>query len=104
MPSGFISFYNKLAAFNVESLFTRRRNPGPPRTIYVNETLPAEYYDAKGSPRKEHVYITNQVITSKYTVLTFLPRNLLEQFRRIANMCVSVFLSLVFVLRFLSTM
>lgn len=28
---------------------------------------------------------SNEIVTSKYTPLTFLPRNLFEQFRRIAN-------------------
>ncbi|EEB91726.1 hypothetical protein MPER_09870 [Moniliophthora perniciosa FA553] len=75
-----------LEAFSVESLFVKKRPPGPKRTIYVNEELPKEYWDHKKKRIKaEHVYTTNQVITSKYTILTFLPRNLLEQFRRIAN-------------------
>ncbi|TFK63348.1 phospholipid-translocating P-type ATPase [Pluteus cervinus] len=81
----FAGWYTKLAAFNVETLFVRKREPGPPRTIYVNENLPEGFRDQKGKVTKDHVYVTNQVITSRYTVLTFIPRNLLEQFRRIAN-------------------
>lgn len=56
----------------------------------MNENLPEEYIDHQGSVHKEHIYATNQVITSKYTILTFIPRNLLEQFRRVANVCVNV--------------
>lgn len=81
------AWYNKLAAFNVEDLFSRKHLPGPPRTVTVHQDLPADYRDGKGKVKKEHVYQTNQVITSKYTIITFLPRNLLEQFRRVANMC-----------------
>jgi phospholipid-translocating ATPase len=84
--TSFGKWYAKVAAFNVESLFSRRREPGPPRTVFVNENLPEDYFGPRGKPKKEHIYATNQVITSKYTVLTFFPRNLLEQFRRIANM------------------
>lgn len=91
-PSAFSAWYQKVADFNVEALFSRKRPPGPPRSVYVNEDLPEEYFDQKHKPRKENVYTTNQVITSKYTVITFLPRNLLEQFRRIANVCVIIFL------------
>ncbi|KAF8077575.1 phospholipid-translocating ATPase [Lyophyllum atratum] len=80
------SWYARAVAFNVESLFSRKREPGPPRTIFVNEHIPAHYIDPKGKPKPEHVYTSNQVITSKYTVITFLPRNLLEQFRRVANL------------------
>jgi len=86
--AGFIAWYDKLAAFNVESLFSRHREPGPPRTIFLNEDLPPEYLGKNNKPKKEHIYTTNQVITSKYTIFTFLPRNLLEQFRRVANVCV----------------
>jgi len=82
------AWYDKVASFNVENLFTKKREPGPRRTVFLNEGLPEEYYDKKGRVQKQHVYVTNQVITSKYTFITFLPRNLLEQFRRIANMYV----------------
>jgi phospholipid-translocating ATPase len=44
------------------------------------------------------VYPTNQVITSKYTIITFLPRNLLEQFRRVAN----IFFLFIAILQFFS--
>jgi phospholipid-translocating ATPase len=91
----FKSWYARLAAFNVQDLFTRKRPLGPPRTLYVNESLPQGCFDAKGKVKREYVYASNQVITSKYNVITFLPRNLLEQFRRIANMCVMIFILLV---------
>jgi phospholipid-translocating ATPase len=87
--SGPFAWYNKLAAFNVEDLFSRKQLPGPARSVVVHQDLPADYRNEKGKVKKEHVYRTNQVITSKYTIITFLPRNLLEQFRRVANMCVN---------------
>ena len=83
--SRIVFWYEKLAAFNVESLFSRKRQPGPPRSVFVNEELPSDYYDKKQRVKKEFLHSTNQVITSKYTVVTFVPRNLLEQFRRVAN-------------------
>ncbi|KAF5369162.1 hypothetical protein D9615_009965 [Tricholomella constricta] len=79
-------WYARAVAFNVESLFSQKREPGPPRTIFVNQDIPDNYVDHKGRPKPEYVYTSNQVITSKYTIITFLPRNLLEQFRRIANL------------------
>ncbi len=79
------AWYDKVAAFNVESLFSRKRPAGPPRSVLVHQQLPEDRYDKKGRVKKEHLYTTNQVITSKYTIITFLPRNLLEQFRRVAN-------------------
>ena len=87
---GIARAYNKLAAFQVESLFSKSKVPGPPRTVFVNEDLPQDYFDRKGRIKKEHTYTSNQVVTSKYSVVTFLPRNLLEQFRRIANVCVYI--------------
>ncbi|KAF8912154.1 phospholipid-translocating ATPase [Gymnopilus junonius] len=79
-------WYDKFAAFKVEDVFARKRVPGPQRTIFFNENLPEDYLDHKGRVKPEHVYSSNQVITSKYTLITFVPRNLLEQFRRVANM------------------
>ncbi|KAH8117016.1 phospholipid-translocating P-type ATPase [Phellopilus nigrolimitatus] len=95
---GAASWYARVASFNVESLFSKSNEPGPPRAVFVNEDLPQDYYDAKGRIKKEHVYNVNQVITSKYTFITFLPRNLLEQFRRIAN----IFFAVIAILQFFS--
>ncbi|KAF8630454.1 hypothetical protein AX17_005431 [Amanita inopinata Kibby_2008] len=84
--SRFQRLHQRLAAFNVASLFTRKRPPGQPRTVYVSHpSLPPEYLDHRGRPKAEHVYTPNQVITSKYNLITFIPRNLIEQFRRVAN-------------------
>ncbi|KAH9832873.1 phospholipid-translocating P-type ATPase [Rhodofomes roseus] len=79
------AWFAKAASFNVESLFVRTREPGPPRSVLVHQDLPEDYYDKKGRVKKEHVFATNQHITAKYSIITFLPRNLLEQFRRVAN-------------------
>ncbi|KAL0067052.1 hypothetical protein AAF712_005836 [Marasmius tenuissimus] len=84
-PNLLVVWFKRLRDFKVEDLFTTKRPPGPPRTIFVNENLPEEYLDHKGKVKRQHVYYTNQVISSKYTVMTFLPRNMLEQFRRVAN-------------------
>lgn len=81
----FARAYRALADFNVESLFSRAPPPATPRAVYINQELPRDRFDAKGKILKSAKYETNQVVTSKYTILTFAPRNLLEQFRRIAN-------------------
>ncbi|KAG5723766.1 putative phospholipid-transporting ATPase DNF1 [Termitomyces sp. T112] len=80
------SWYAILSGFSLGTLFSRKREPGPPRTIYVNENVPEHHFDRKGKPKRGFIFTSNQVITSKYTIITFLPRNLLEQFRRIANL------------------
>ncbi|KAF7295629.1 Phospholipid-transporting ATPase [Mycena indigotica] len=94
--SAFVRVYEKVVSFNVGTLFSRRRQPGPKRTVCVNQPLPPSYLDPKGKVKAEHFYVSNQVITSKYTLVTFLPRNLLEQFRRVAN----VFFLVIAILQF----
>lgn len=54
------------------------------RTIYVNTEIPSEELDDYGQPIT--TYISNHIHTAKYTWYTFLPKNLFEQFRGIANL------------------
>ncbi|KAI8137616.1 hypothetical protein BJV82DRAFT_524978 [Fennellomyces sp. T-0311] len=66
-----------------------KKNPFPTastegRTIYVNTEIPNEELDDYGQPTKQ--YIANKIRTAKYTWYTFLPKNLFEQFRGIANL------------------
>ncbi|CAG8534453.1 2443_t:CDS:10 [Funneliformis mosseae] len=61
-----------------------RISTGKVRRIYSNIDLPKEDLDRKGRPKAR--YVTNKIVTSKYTTWTFLPKNLFEQFRRAANL------------------
>lgn len=84
-----------------ESIYTLRRQDLPPfwkrflcfqsskfedhgfRLIVPNHTVPAK------TPKRDHPngkYIGNKIRTTKYTLLTFLPKNLIEQFHRVANL------------------
>ncbi|TIC68580.1 phospholipid-translocating P-type ATPase [Wallemia mellicola] len=85
--------------FSIEKLFARKKRTPTPRSVYLNSPLPYEstlgkkpWYEKMLQPKSmqnvgsEWIYTTNQIISSKYTVLTFVPRNLLEQFRRVANL------------------
>jgi phospholipid-translocating ATPase len=64
---------------STSSYMQRRRN------IYVNMDLPASEYDEKGQPIDRH-YVSNRIRTAKYTILSFVPKNLFEQFRNVANL------------------
>ncbi|KAI8321958.1 phospholipid-translocating P-type ATPase, partial [Martensiomyces pterosporus] len=82
-------------------LFSRRSSKadgdvalGDERTIYVNAPLPAGAFDERGRPAQ---YTPNQIRTAKYTVLSFVPKNLFEQFRRVANVYFLFLLILQFV-------
>ncbi|KAI5117600.1 hypothetical protein M0805_006713 [Coniferiporia weirii] len=54
------------------------------RKIYVNTPLPPSESDGQGDPLVQ--YVKNKVRTTKYTIITFIPKNLYEQFRRVANL------------------
>jgi phospholipid-translocating ATPase len=83
-PSKTAAVFEKLGRkLNPTRLFQRARQPAQARSIYINSALPNEFYDKKGKVVKEKQYPSNQTLTSKYTVITFLPRNLFEQVRRL---------------------
>lgn len=73
----------------LQSKFNKKKKSSFPtastegRSIYVNMDLPPEEQDDYGQPT--HSYISNNIRTAKYTWYTFLPKNLFEQFRGIAN-------------------
>lgn len=71
---------------NPETAFSRKRPPPSTRRIYVNMDLPPEARDSRGRTLKSWVFVTNQVISAKYTAYNFVFKNLLEQFRRVANL------------------
>jgi phospholipid-translocating ATPase len=74
-----------LAKLNPARLWNGSGKPKIARSIYINSELPSSMFDKKGRMLKDYIYPSNQNVTSKYTIITFLPRNLFEQFRRIAN-------------------
>ncbi|XP_006639297.2 phospholipid-transporting ATPase VA [Lepisosteus oculatus] len=51
------------------------------RTVYSNLL----YSSAKGNENPNRHYANNKIKTTKYTLLSFLPKNLFEQFHRFAN-------------------
>lgn len=85
-----------------ESIYTLRRSEMPPwwkryflgrrsskfddhgyRIVVPNHTVPPK------TPKSEHPNgrrVGNKIRTTKYTLLSFLPKNLLEQFHRVANL------------------
>ncbi|OZJ05334.1 hypothetical protein BZG36_01593 [Bifiguratus adelaidae] len=56
----------------------------PSRRVFVNMELPEEATDEYGQPAQ--VFCSNKIRTAKYTLWTFIPKNLFEQFRGIANL------------------
>lgn len=54
-----------------------------PRQLYFNLPLPDDLRDEQGNPKQK--YARNKIRTSKYTPLSFIPRNLWFQFHNVAN-------------------
>ena len=75
-------FYNKGMAPMPEYMVNIYNNT--PRYIYVNHELPDELKDPhSGNPLL--IYPRNKIRTTKYTPLSFLPKNILFQFTNVAN-------------------
>lgn len=62
---------------------TFQNRAGELRTIYYNMPLADDMLDEDGKPITE--YSRNKIRTTKYTPLTFIPKNLLFQFHNFAN-------------------
>jgi len=60
-----------------------KKKPASRRNVYLNMPLLPADQGKHGEPKAR--YARNKVRTSKYTFITFLPRFLSEQFRRLAN-------------------
>jgi phospholipid-translocating ATPase len=56
------------------------------RKIYVNMLPPSSDLDDQGRPMIHQAYVPNRIRTAKYTPLSFVPKNLFEQFRNVANL------------------
>lgn len=59
----------------------RKQKENKTRTVHANIL----YDHAKGEENPNRHYSNNKIKTTKYTVLSFLPKNLFEQFHRFAN-------------------
>lgn len=72
---------SKTSSFILRSKSYRRDDVK--RRIFFNLPLPESKLDNKGLPVQQ--FKTNLIKTTKYTPITFLPKNILEQFKRVAN-------------------
>lgn len=93
------SLIDRLTAFDISTFFDPPKPNRLARQVYVHLPLPPYAWKSNrkdqlliGHPTEAWEHPSNQIHTAKYSLLTFIPRNLLEQFRRIANI---FFLSLV---------
>ncbi|XP_048109055.1 phospholipid-transporting ATPase VA [Alosa alosa] len=59
----------------------KSKKEGKTRTVHANLL----YDNAKGEDNPNRHYANNKIKTTKYTLLSFLPKNLFEQFHRFAN-------------------
>lgn len=106
---------SKILNFDLLSAFASSHKNPYPRQVLINAPIPPEAeatapkfsipgwtrkvkndegkvirtekrgFGSKPVPAPGWTFDSNQVLTSKYNVFTFIPRNLLEQFRRVAN-------------------
>ena len=100
-PSSAVARGHSRQASRSESIYTLRRSEAPPwwkrvgicrtenleercyRIVVPNHTVPPK------TPKRDHPnghFVGNKIRTTKYTLLSFIPKNLLEQFHRVANL------------------
>jgi len=82
----------------VSSVTTGPQSPLPKRENYVvHHNLPSSlespFWIAVKNRRKRTTQ-TNRIETTRYNILTFLPKNLFEQFHRVANIYFAILIGL----------
>lgn len=81
------SIFNRKHSIRQQSGNQGKMNDKPvkgPRTIYFNQVLPPSAVNPEtGFPAED--YPRNKIRTTKYTPLSFVPKNLFYQFRNVAN-------------------
>lgn len=75
---------NKPSLQRTETTVKLRRIESDGRRVFINLPLPSYCLTSKGTAA--YTYVSNKIRTSKYTVISFIPKNLFEQFRRPANL------------------
>ncbi|EGG00267.1 putative aminophspholipid translocase [Melampsora larici-populina 98AG31] len=105
--SPFLKKLDKLTTFDISNIFQPRLGPRLPRLVSINLPLPNTAWKSDkhnqpiiGKPLPSWLYPSNQIRTAKYSLITFIPRNLLEQFRRIANVFFLILVILQFIPKF----
>ncbi|GAA5808257.1 hypothetical protein MFLAVUS_001645 [Mucor flavus] len=75
---------NKPSLKRTQTTVKLRKIGSDGRRVFVNLPLPSYCLTSKGTAA--YTYVTNKIRTSKYTIISFIPKNLFEQFRRPANL------------------
>ncbi|ODQ64350.1 phospholipid-translocating P-type ATPase [Nadsonia fulvescens var. elongata DSM 6958] len=75
---------NNNSDINKASTATNEESKSQPRSIFLNMELPSEFIDPEtGAPYQQ--YPRNKIRTTKYTPLSFVPKNFFFQFQNVAN-------------------
>jgi len=85
-------FPKHLAAFGGDSLAASHNGKEVKRRVYINVPLPPHKLNRHGHPIIK--YEPNQIRTSKYSILSFIPKNLAEQFRRVCDSQIDLYPSI----------
>lgn len=75
--------FNDGSHIDEEEDAARRHRASELRSVYFNMPLPKELLDEEGLPIQD--YSRNKIRTTKYTPLSFFPKNIMFQFRNFAN-------------------
>ncbi|ODQ63352.1 phospholipid-translocating P-type ATPase [Nadsonia fulvescens var. elongata DSM 6958] len=79
-----ITDYKKTTSFSNNSDYPDSDTHKEPRKVFFNTPLPADLIEPESNLPKA-VYARNKIRTTKYTPLSFVPKNIVHQFKNVAN-------------------